>query len=376
MARCKHLLRRIEEERGQAIVFSAITLTVLLGMAAVVLDVGQAYLGQRSLQASADAAALAGAQALPSPTNATTLARQYSGEAGRKNAHKNLPAVASTITTECRTGMPCSPVNAVVVVQRAKVPTNFARVFGIDSLDVKARAVAMVRDGDTPWAVFAYDSACGGLVLKSNLNNLTVEGAMRSNGALEVNGENIFAEYTSSGGPSTCAAVVNGKNIDLGGGSSQPVMDSRLLPWPRYFTTSEFTCTYTRDKFTFNTTGQTIPTGTYCGNVFEANGNDIKGTITVLANEIKINGNNHSYKPHQKDVLFFATGTKEMVVNGESAEWEGVLFHPNGRIKINGENGSSLRGLIEGLEVEVNGNGFHVHGTGPATGGRLIALVE
>jgi hypothetical protein len=376
MARCKHLLRRIEEERGQAIVFSAITLTVLLGMAAVVLDVGRAYLGQRTLQASADAAALAGAQALPAPAAATTLARQYSGENGRKNARANLPGVTSEITTECRAGAPCSPANAVVVVQRAKVPTGFARLFGIDELSVRARAVAMIRNGGTPWAIFAYDSDCGGLVLKVNGNNFDVEGAMRSNGRLEVNGENITSDYTSSGGPNQCAPVVNGTNIDLGGGSPQPVIDNTLHPWPRYYTTDEFTCTFRGDKFTFNTTGQTIPTGTYCAKVFEANGNDIKGTITVLAEEIKINGNDHSFKPHQLGVLFFATGTTEMVVNGESAEWEGVMFHPRGRIKLNGQGGTVHRGMIEGLEVEVNGNEFQMYGTGPNSGKKMISLVE
>jgi hypothetical protein len=43
---------------------------VLLGMAAMVLDVGYAYYTHRSLQASADAAALAGAQELPDPARA------------------------------------------------------------------------------------------------------------------------------------------------------------------------------------------------------------------------------------------------------------------------------------------------------------------
>ena len=59
-----------------------ISLVVLLGMAAFVIDIGYAYYVQRSLQSSADAAALAGAQELPNAANAESVARQYSGRAG------------------------------------------------------------------------------------------------------------------------------------------------------------------------------------------------------------------------------------------------------------------------------------------------------
>ena len=48
------------DERGQVFVFLAVMLVVLLGCAALVVDVGRAYLAKRHLQASADAAATAG----------------------------------------------------------------------------------------------------------------------------------------------------------------------------------------------------------------------------------------------------------------------------------------------------------------------------
>ena len=58
---------RPHEERGQVIVLVVVMLVVLLGFAALVIDVGYAYYAHRQLQASADAAALAGAQELPDP---------------------------------------------------------------------------------------------------------------------------------------------------------------------------------------------------------------------------------------------------------------------------------------------------------------------
>jgi hypothetical protein len=44
-------------------------------------------------------------------------------------------------------------------------------------------------------------------------------------------------------------------------------------------------------------------------------------------------------------------------------------------VKINGDQYSVLNGLIEGLHVEVNGYGFAMNGTGPASEDS-IALIE
>ncbi len=69
----------LRSQRGQAMVMSIVFLTVLLGMAALVLDVGSWYRADRHAQLTADAAALAGAQALPDdPGRATALDHMWS----------------------------------------------------------------------------------------------------------------------------------------------------------------------------------------------------------------------------------------------------------------------------------------------------------
>jgi len=114
-----------------------------------------------------------------------------------------------------------------------------------------------------------------------------------------------------------------------------------------------------------------IPPGVYCAlKLFEMNANHVKGQITVLAPEIKADGNNQQLSPYLKDVLFFATGSKEMVLNGNSYNWSGIIFHPGGRVKINGNADSFLNGMIEARQVEVNGNAFRMEGNGPARPGR------
>src|SRR4029453_2207633 len=74
---------RTSSDRGQATALSLFFLGVLRGMAALVLDIGWWYRADRAAQSTADAAALAGAQALPyNPANAGTLAVQYGDKNG------------------------------------------------------------------------------------------------------------------------------------------------------------------------------------------------------------------------------------------------------------------------------------------------------
>jgi Putative Flp pilus-assembly TadE/G-like/von Willebrand factor type A domain len=135
-------LLRHNNERGQVFVFLAVMLVVLLGSAALVIDVGRAYLAKRHLQASADAAATAGALELPDPIEAESYALNYSGRDGAKNDNDKLPPVSTVVTTKCLSLAPCSPVNAVQVEQTTIVPTIFAKVLGIDSFTIKAKATA------------------------------------------------------------------------------------------------------------------------------------------------------------------------------------------------------------------------------------------
>jgi hypothetical protein len=126
-------------------------LFVLLGMAAMVIDVGYAFYAQRSLQAQVDAAALAGAQELPDPSRAEAVAYEYSGRAGGRNEQSNVRNVTVEVRTRCLTRVPgCDPVNAVVVTEEATINTLFAGVLGIDTFNVKAKSTACSPCGVKP----------------------------------------------------------------------------------------------------------------------------------------------------------------------------------------------------------------------------------
>lgn len=144
-------LTGLAAEGGQAIVLVVVSLVVLLGMAALVIDVGYAYYTHRALQASADAAALAGAQELPDGARAELVAAGYTAVDGAKNSRPDIDGVTTTITTKCIASIPgCDPVNAVVVVEKAPTKTFFAGVLGLDVFNVKATSTACSPCGVRP----------------------------------------------------------------------------------------------------------------------------------------------------------------------------------------------------------------------------------
>lgn len=124
------LKRRLADESGQAIIFTMLFLVVLLGAAALTIDVGGWYRQSRQAQAAADAAALAGAQALPAdPSQAVTLAQQYGAANG-----------GGTLSASVSTGLETDDTITVHVAQPA--PLFFARVLDIGSVTAAADAAA------------------------------------------------------------------------------------------------------------------------------------------------------------------------------------------------------------------------------------------
>jgi hypothetical protein len=99
-------------------------------MAAAVLDVGSWYRAHRALQATVDAAALAGAQALPRDTGkASGLASDYAAKNGGG-------AMKITFSKSVYSN------DTIAVEGTRPAPGFFAKVFGLDSITVRASAKA------------------------------------------------------------------------------------------------------------------------------------------------------------------------------------------------------------------------------------------
>lgn len=146
------------DRRGVTVPMIAISLVVLIGLLGFVADLGHAFVVQRSLQATADAAALAGAADInccsSAPKQAVTTALNYSAATGGLNARSSLAVsmVSGYPKLLCltSTGVSCtgsSAANAIQVRQQATVPMLFAPVLGINSMTVSATSTAGLAGG-------------------------------------------------------------------------------------------------------------------------------------------------------------------------------------------------------------------------------------
>ncbi len=163
-ARRALVARLLRQDRGQVLVLTAVIMVALFGMAAIVFDFGHVLYAQRELQAATDAAAMAGAQALPG-VNAVDTARHYSGIAGSLNAKADVPNVtmvngypaARCLNTLLALGQAClqpAGANAMDVQEQAVIPMFFAGLFGFKTMTIQAHSMASAEGGaPTPYNI-------------------------------------------------------------------------------------------------------------------------------------------------------------------------------------------------------------------------------
>ena len=138
------LMKRIyarADERGVALPFVALMLTLLIGMTALAVDLGWLYLNGSRVQRGADAAALAGVVHLPHNNagvdeNVIGGANANGWNIGMLNGDDSVGSGPDVARWQ-----PLSE-NRLEVELEARVPTFFMRVFGMDEVTITRRATA------------------------------------------------------------------------------------------------------------------------------------------------------------------------------------------------------------------------------------------
>ncbi len=155
----------LTDQEAGSLLFVAITMVVMLGMAALAIDVGMLYTARAQAQNAADSGALAGAgELLLSPeddANATTVAETFAEQ------HEIIQEPVEILPAE---DVQVDLVNQRVTVTARRidgrgnaVPTFFAKILDVDLVDVQATATAEIAPASTasclkPWAIpDAYD---------------------------------------------------------------------------------------------------------------------------------------------------------------------------------------------------------------------------
>jgi Flp pilus assembly protein TadG len=234
--RVLRLLRCVHGDRSGAVaVVVGALIFVLVAFSAIVVDLGYLFYAQRSLQASADSAALAGAQDLNVGVGGTasSMAITYSGVSGSKNANPNLTVTMASGYPQLKcftsTGVSCGgsdSANAIVVKEQATVPLYFARVFGISSWPVGATSTASARGSvpipldvmivlDTTASMNNADTSCGTGMNKIDCALLGIQTLLGGNGS----------PYGLLPCSQTCGAATNG-NV------ANPIDEVGLMVFP------------------------------------------------------------------------------------------------------------------------------------------------
>ena len=124
-----------DRERGQVLALCSVFLVVLLGFAAMAVDVGSWYVEKHKLQSAADAAALAGAGHLPA---GFAVAQATASAQFNKNKTSGDAAAITNVTTNTAN-------DTVQVIATGTAPSFFAKVFGHDQTNLRVTAKAVIR---------------------------------------------------------------------------------------------------------------------------------------------------------------------------------------------------------------------------------------
>ena len=128
--RCRQALTQLGlQEQGVAMVYFALILPVLIGLAGLALDGSNFYVQQRRMQTAADGAALAGARVLALGQNTTQI-------------NAEVQSLAATNGAQSYSWSYIQSNSGVQVVASKTFPTYFAGSLGYPTLSVQATAGA------------------------------------------------------------------------------------------------------------------------------------------------------------------------------------------------------------------------------------------
>ncbi len=375
---------------------------MMVGLAALSIDVGFLLVAQAQLQGAADAAALAAASSLDDEDNATSLAAQYAESNMPEDTYGavlessdvvfgNWDTDADTFTADE------TPTNAVKVTLRMADANNnpvtlyFAQLAGIATSDVSVQAIASESSGDGNFCFFATDE--------------DDKAAFKISGTAEINlGECGIAVASSDdkGFDASGTVDVSAGSICVAGGADdssngtidpEPEEDCDDIPSDPLASLAEPTPADECDETDYDISGSdgsyTLSPGTYCGGI-QISGSDNEvvfepGVYILAGGGMKVTGGGNTLTNETDSgiggVIFFNTesedgeddfadvsfaGGSDVTLSAPtSGTYEGVLFFQdtdsadaNVEFSVAGNAEMSLDGVIyfPDHQIDFSGN--------------------
>ncbi len=280
----------VRDERGQILIITAVTLTVILGIAALSVDASFMYDKRNRLYAAADAAAKGAALEL---ARGNSVQANLEAFAKREvSNHGFNPAGSTVVEVFCPpvdghfTGGSCATAGYVEVRLSENTSTFFGGVLGISSLTPGAWAVAGVVPSLTCMLALGggtgFDIHNGNAVVNTTNCGVSVNSTSVSPPALDASGGSarVHASPIDVSGPSG-AVSVGGAGTQLSGdtvNTSVPPLSDPLGSLPAPFVDSctaptrpvcatpdqSIVCTHTVQVNVPNLPTVTLHPGTYC----------------------------------------------------------------------------------------------------------------
>jgi hypothetical protein len=378
--------RRIDHgERGQVIPIVALALTVLFGAASLAVDVGYWRYQERVQQAAADSAAMAGASEIASGAGGVAAAAAYDATLNgfTDDGGANVKVQVHYPPTS---GAYNGNTSAVEVIVEKKQPGFFAKVLGINTQWVRARAVGLV----SAWGRYCIYglSTSGTSVLFNGSTVNTPKCGIVSDADMTINGATVTAWSLGYVG----SVINNGSTYP--NNSSQPKKalytsdPCPTVPGCEYLKThppSGGTCI---TPTLYNGGTATMNPGHYCAQViwngctnvvfnpglyvFDS-GTIMNGVTNISGSGVTFYNNSGQLVINGSSVTLSAPSTgntagvliyqnpadsSAFTTNGSGAGYAGMMYFPTSQIVINGTISQWL--LIVGSTVTINGSGTNV----------------
>ena len=247
--------KHIKDESGASAIIVALMLVVLLGAAALAMDLGSAYSTGAKVQNTCDAAALAAAKELPNRCSTESVAKQFVKENGINPKYAKITINDSSSRVE--------------VSINKKVNTGFAKILGINTVTVQKRAIAsketvpIVETHKKLNAIFNYllfqgstDDMVfnsGGMGIYGQVHgngNIKINAALCALGGISESGNNLYAtssfpvvkknestgEFEDVGTAKIQIELKDGSIIDDITNSEYYIKEEKELPMPDFIT--------------------------------------------------------------------------------------------------------------------------------------------
>lgn len=348
----------MKKQKGQALILIAFGIIAMLGMTALAIDGGNAFADRRHAQNAADTSALSAA--LSKISGHDWSADAYARAASNTYDNNGVTNIVEVHNPPVEGQYACPATNCneyIQVIITSHVDTWFAKIIGVEQVTNRVQAVARAKpikpyfDGHALVALSQGGGPKPAIRFRGN-SELTVTGSgVLSNSSDECAvtiGNNVADQlevpYFNSPG-----AVCDNNGNPIGGGSTPQ------LPYPPSFSKFDDLCSRS-NVVKVTDKSKSFPDGT--GHTIQ---ND---TIYCISGDFKIT----SGGPYSAtNVTFVIFGNLE-VTGGTlnlSSPPDLPLFYlpyktgspPNSTVKINGNSGSSLRGMLlaPDSDCEING---------------------